>query len=141
MWEPESCDFNESLSPRLCVYDSGLGLETWQVLSPKPKLKKFNLDSGLTISHQYQSRSLSIETLKLYCNNAHEIWNRELQVLGTWCFLFYENNWRKTFIQLQRLQSEEGFQNDYLPGYYHQFDEDDFNFQPETITIMPTTRE
>lgn len=61
-----------------------LGLKTCQVLSPKPKLKKFNLDSGLTISHQYQSRSLSIETLKLYCNNAHEIWNRELQVLGTW---------------------------------------------------------
>ena len=28
-----------------------------------------------------------------------------------------------------------------MPGYYHQFDEDDFNFQPETITIMPTKRE
>ena len=47
----------------------------------------------------------------------------------------------KLFIQLQRLESEEGFQNDYIPGYYHQFDEDDFNFQPETITIMPTKRE
>merc|ERR1711936_600411 len=39
----------------------------------------------------------------------------------------------------RRLESEEGFQNDYVPGYYHQFVEDDFNFQPETITIMPTT--
>ena len=49
-------------------------------------------------------------------------------------------NWSYLF-QLRRLESEEGFQNDYVPGYYHQFVEDDFNFQPETITIMPTTRE
>merc|ERR1711936_159253 len=46
---------------------------------------------------------------------------------------------KKQIEELRRLESEEGFQNDYVPGYYHQFVEDDFNFQPETITIMPTT--
>ena len=43
-------------------------------------------------------------------------------------------------VQLERFESEQ-LQNDWVPGYQYQYDEDDFHFQPETITIMPTQRE
>ena len=42
-------------------------------------------------------------------------------------------------VQLERFESEQ-LQNDWVPGYQYQYDEDDFHFQPETITIMPTQR-
>ena len=42
--------------------------------------------------------------------------------------------------QLQRYESEQGYQNDWMPGYQYQYDEDDYHFQPQTVTIMPTKR-
>jgi len=45
---------------------------------------------------------------------------------------------QKQIRELQRYESEQGYQNDWLPGYQYQYDEDDYHFQPQTITIMPT---
>ena len=33
------------------------------------------------------------------------------------------------------------YQSDIMPGYHYQFDDDDYHFQPRSITILPTRGE
>ena len=37
--------------------------------------------------------------------------------------------------------SNQDVQNDVIPGYHYQYDEDDYHFQPKSITILPSKGE
>ena len=43
-------------------------------------------------------------------------------------------------LQLKRTSTLD-FQNDIMPGYHYQFDDDDYHFQPRAITILPAKGE
>jgi len=45
---------------------------------------------------------------------------------------------QKQIEELKMLDSQEGYQNDWTPGFHYHYDEDDYHFQPQTITIMPS---
>lgn len=47
--------------------------------------------------------------------------------------------WHSNELQLER-QEEEGYMNDWIPGFHDQFDEDDYHFQPKSVSILPSKR-